>query len=193
VVPFGSRPPLVGVEAVADDHEHRHAVTPGVVQRHRSVLQADGAVRHYRHRLAARLGVAVRHAHRRLFVQTGEQLRLGIAAVVDERFVQAAEARARVGGDVFEAERLDDVDHEVRARALDDDVPWQQLLGLALGFRGLRYYGGGGGSGGGGSGAGLEEIATFHGSSSRTRREYSKLHRMEELRSCMENNARGPE
>ena len=41
-----------------------------------------------------------------------------VAAVVDDRFVQAAEARAGVRADVLEAERLEDVDHEVGAAAL---------------------------------------------------------------------------
>ena len=82
------------------------------------MLQADGAVRHDHHRLAFDLGVAVRHGDRRFFVAAGEQLGVLVAAVVDEGFVQAAEAGAGIGGDVFEAERLDDVDHEVGAGAV---------------------------------------------------------------------------
>ena len=38
-----------------------------------------------------------------------------VPAVIDERFVDAAEAGAGIGGDVFEAQALDDVDHEIRA------------------------------------------------------------------------------
>ena len=41
-----------GVAVVADDQVDRHAVAPGVVERHRGVLQADGAVRHHGERLA---------------------------------------------------------------------------------------------------------------------------------------------
>ncbi len=33
-------------------------------------------------------------------------------------FVDAAEAGAGIGGDIFEAQRLDDVHHEVRTRAI---------------------------------------------------------------------------
>jgi hypothetical protein len=93
--------------------------------------------------------------------------------------VQAAEARAGIGGDILEAKRLDHVDHEVRARTLDDDVAGEQLLRL-LDFCGLRYDGGGGAN----AGCTLEKVAAFHcSSSSRTRAVYSRLLHMEELRS----------
>jgi hypothetical protein len=124
------------------------------------VLQADGAVRHHRHRLAGRLGIAVRHADRGFLVQAGEELGLGVAAVIDQRFVQAAEARPRVGRDVFEAERLDDVDHEIRARPLDHDVAGQQLLGFALGFGSLRHHRCGGRRR---PDSCFKEVASFHG------------------------------
>ena len=52
------------------------------------------------------------------FVAAGEPLRLVVAAVVDEGFLETAEARAGIRGAIFDAERLDDVDHEVRARLL---------------------------------------------------------------------------
>ena len=55
-----------GVEVVAADHDDRHAVAPGVVDRHRRVLQADGAVAEHHHRLAFDLEVAVRHRDRRI-------------------------------------------------------------------------------------------------------------------------------
>src|SRR6266568_3036836 len=34
-------------------------------------------------------------------------------AIIDQRFVQTSKTRAWVGGDVFEAQRLEDIDHEV--------------------------------------------------------------------------------
>ena len=117
VVPLGAAPDRrVGV--VAEDHVHRHAIAPRVVDRHRRMLQADRPVRHHRKRFALRLEVGVRHRHRRLFVAAGEELGTPVAAVVDERFVQPAEARARVRADVVEPERLEHVDHEVGAAAL---------------------------------------------------------------------------
>ena len=117
VVPLG-RPSNGGVAVVAENHVDRYAVAPGVVEGHRRVLQADGAVGHHRQRLALGLEVGVGHRHRRLFVGAGEQLRALIAAVVDERFVQPAEARAGVRADVVEAERLEHVHHEVGSAAL---------------------------------------------------------------------------
>ena len=72
------------------------------------------------HRLPFDLRVAVSHRDRRLFVAARQQLGELVVAVVDDRFVKAFEARARIGGDVLEAERLDHVDHEVRAGPFHD-------------------------------------------------------------------------
>ncbi len=82
------------------------------------MLQANRAVRHHHHRLTFDLEVPVGHRDRRFFVAAGEQLGRLVAAVIDERFVDAAESGAGVGGDVLEAQGLDDVDHEVGARAI---------------------------------------------------------------------------
>jgi hypothetical protein len=65
-------------------------------------------------RLAGRFEVAVRHRDRRLFVHARDEIRHRVLAVVDQRLVQAAEARRRIGIDVLDLERLDHVDHEVR-------------------------------------------------------------------------------
>ena len=48
----------------------------------------------------------------------GQPLGAFVAAIVDERFLQTAEARAGIRRAVFDAERLDDVHHEVRAGLL---------------------------------------------------------------------------
>ena len=160
MVPLGARPTLGRVEPVAGEHHDRHAITPGVVDAHRGMLQADGAMHQHAHRLARRLGVAVRHRHRRFLVQAGEELRLLVATVVDQRLVQAAKARARIGRHVVEVERLDDVDHEIGARTLDHDVARQLLLfvGRGLGrLGGLRRHGRSGAGGGS-----LQEIAALH-------------------------------
>jgi hypothetical protein len=68
------------------------------------VLQPDGPVREHGHRLAFSLEIAVTHGHGRFFVATGEELGRFVAAVVDDRLVKAAEARAWIGADVFESE-----------------------------------------------------------------------------------------
>ena len=99
--------PRAAVHPVADDDVDRHPVGVGVVDRHRGVLQSDDAVQHRHHRLALDLGEAMRHGHRRLFVAAGQQLRHLVAAVVDDGFVQAFEARAWIRSNVLEAERLD--------------------------------------------------------------------------------------
>ena len=93
------------VERVPDDDEHRHAVAVRVVDRHRRMLQADRAVRKHAERLAFDLGVAVRHRDRGFFVAAGDELRLLVAAVVDDRFLQPAEAGAGIRADVFKVQR----------------------------------------------------------------------------------------
>ena len=134
-----------GVELVATDHDHRHAVAPGVVDGHAGVLQADGAVAQRQQRLAGDLEVAVRHGHRRFLVHAGEELGHAVAAVIDQRLMDGAKTRGAVGGQVFDVERLDHIDHEVRARlALDapqllrdrrfergDPARWRQRRGRA--------------------------------------------------------------
>ena len=95
VGPVDVRPALAFVHRAGGAHdEDRHAVEIGVVDRHAGVQQADQIVQDHRHRLAGRLGVAVRDLHRDLLVVAQHHRRL-VVAVVDERIVQAAEARAR--------------------------------------------------------------------------------------------------
>ena len=91
VRPFDVAAPELHVEDVPDHDVDGHAVGVGVVDRHRRMLQAHGAVGHHHHRRAVNFGVAVGHGYRRLFVAAREQLGLGVAAVVDERLVQRAE------------------------------------------------------------------------------------------------------
>ena len=117
VVPLGSTAGR-SVAVIAEDDVDGHAIAPRVVDRHRRVLQADRAVRHDGQRLAFDLEVAVGHRHRRLFVAARDELGLLVTAVVDDRFVEAAEARTWIRADVVEPERLDDVDHEVGSGAI---------------------------------------------------------------------------
>ncbi len=49
-----------------------------------------------------------------------QKLRIAVPAVVDDRFLKAPEAGAWVGAHVIEAQRFDDVHHEVRSRLLRD-------------------------------------------------------------------------
>jgi hypothetical protein len=115
------------------------------------VLQSDRAVRGDEHRPTFRLVVAVRHGHRGFLVHARDHLRRLVAAVVDDRFVQSAEARSRIGGNVLEAERLQHVEHEVRSAALvlADDLHVAGADGFAggghdrsnaLGWRGRRSW-----------------------------------------------------
>ena len=125
VVPFHARHALRRVDGVAENDVDRHAVAVGVVDRHGGVLQPDRAMREHQQRLAFDLGVAVSHGDRRFFVAAGDEFGTLIAAVVDDRFLQPAETRSRIGADVFETQRLDDIDHEVGAgsiRSQDFDV-----------------------------------------------------------------------
>ena len=137
VRPLHVAAPPRGVEDVADHHVDGHAIGKGVVDRHRRMLQADGAMGHDHHRLALDLGVAVCHRHRRLLVAARQELGLGVAAVVDDGLVQTAERGARVGGHILQVERLEDIDHEVRAGAIG-------VVFLRRRRRGAGFDGGGG-------------------------------------------------
>ena len=107
---------LVGVEGVAGEDEHRHAVAERVVDRHRGMLQTDRAVHAGEQRLVLDLGVAVRDRDRGFLVRGGELFRRDVVAVVDDGFVQALEARGAGRGEIFEAQALEHIEHEVRAR-----------------------------------------------------------------------------
>ena len=73
---------------------------------------------HDHHGFAFDLGVPVSHCGGRLFMTAREQLRGFVAAIVDNRFVQRAECRSGVGGGVLKAERLENLQHEVRTRPI---------------------------------------------------------------------------
>ena len=62
----------------------------------------------------------------------GEEFRGLIAAVVNNRLVQRAESRTGICGDVLEAERFDDVHHEIRAGPVRGVHvrPWRRWAGL---------------------------------------------------------------
>ena len=109
--------------------EDRHPVEIGVVDRHAGVQQADQVVQDHGGRLAGRLGVAVGDLHRDFLVVAEHHRRL-VVAVVDERVVQAAEARAWIERDEREAVALDHVDDDVGLPAgvvLESLRPWECL------------------------------------------------------------------
>jgi len=109
---------LLGVQGVAAHDDDRHPVAVGVVDRHGRVLQSDGAMHHHRQRGVSGLGVAMGHGHPDLLVGDSQQLGRGVAAVIDQGLVQPAKTGGRIGGDVFDAQRLDDVGHVVGAAAV---------------------------------------------------------------------------
>ena len=104
--------------------EDRHPVEERVVDRHAGVQQADEVVQDHDHRLAGRLGVAVRDLHRD-FLVVAEHHRRFVVAVVDQRVVQAAEARAGIERDVGKVVPLDHVDDHV-------GLPAGIVLGLCV-------------------------------------------------------------
>ena len=64
-------------------------------------------------RLAGHLEIAVRHADRGFLMHAGEKFRIFVAAVIDQRLMNAAEARGAVRWEIFEVQGLDDIDHEI--------------------------------------------------------------------------------
>ena len=76
--------------------------------------QADHVVDDGRHLLLACLGKTVRHADGDLFVRAEDQLGHDVAAVVDERVVQAAVAGAWVQRRVRDLELLQQIDDDIR-------------------------------------------------------------------------------
>jgi hypothetical protein len=86
------------------EHEHRHAVAPGVEQAHHAVQQTDIAVQYAGHRLASCLGVTVRDRDRVILVQAYDDARSLVAEMIDQAVVQSAIARAGVEADIGDAE-----------------------------------------------------------------------------------------
>ena len=148
VKPLDAGPPFFDSAGVAGKEQHRNAVAVGVVDRHRGVLRADGAMHDRGHRLAGNLGVAVRHSDRHFLVQAGQPFRLLVGAVIDEAFLQGPEGRAGAGRHVIDVQRLADIDHEVGAGLLRRQPLYLRrpiaLLGLRGGGRCRRISFGGG-------------------------------------------------
>src|SRR5262252_1831000 len=72
-------------------------------------------------------------------MHAGQELRFLVAAIVDDRLLQAAKARSRIGGDVLDAGCLDDIDHKVRSRPADNFILGMGgFFPLAVSRRALR-------------------------------------------------------
>jgi hypothetical protein len=61
----------------------------------------------------------VRHCDSDFFVQAGQELRLLVAPIIDDGFLQAAKRRAGQRGDVIDVESTQDIDHEIGTGAPD--------------------------------------------------------------------------
>src|SRR5262250_694790 len=118
VYPFGGVNALGGIEDVSGDDVDRHAVTVGVVDGHGSMLNSNSAVSEDGERLAFNLRVSVGHGDGGFFMTASDELGILVATIVDHGFMKASEGRARISAHVLDAERLDDVDHVVRASAI---------------------------------------------------------------------------
>jgi hypothetical protein len=114
VNPIDARAAPLGVHRPgAAKHHHRHAVDVGVEDRHTGVLQADHVVHDGDHRFVLGLGITVRHGHRNFLVMAEDHFRLVVAAVVDDRIVNAAKGRARIEGGVLDIKRLHQIDDDI--------------------------------------------------------------------------------
>ena len=116
--PFGDVNALGGIEDVSGDDVDRHAVAVGVVDGHGSMLNSNSAVREDGERLAFNLRVSMGHRDGGFFMTASDELGILVATVVDHGFMKASKGRARISAHVLDPERLDDVDHEVRASAI---------------------------------------------------------------------------
>ena len=114
VVPLRG-PPDRCVHVISKHDVNRDAITPRVIDRHRCVLQAYGAVSQHCHRSAFDFEVPMGHRHRRFFMTIRDELGIPIAAVVDDRFLHSPKTGSRVGADVLETQRFDHINHVVRA------------------------------------------------------------------------------
>ncbi len=125
------------VQMVAHQDDHGNTVAPSIVNRHRRVLKPYGPVKKPHHGLTGNFEVAMRHRSAGLFMHDRQHLRFDVHAVIGQRFVDAAAARGRIGGDVVDVQSLYDIDHEVRARPSRSVIRYMRnptRLGCALRF-----------------------------------------------------------
>jgi len=82
------------------------------------VLQTDRTVDTYQQGLALNLRIPVAHGDGGFFMAAEGPPRIFVAAIIDDRLVEAPVARARVGADKLEADGFEDVHHEISARTI---------------------------------------------------------------------------
>jgi hypothetical protein len=121
VGPIHEAPALRRVDNISEDDVDGHTIAKRVVYGHRGVLRSHRAVHAHEQRLAFDLGVAVAHPHGRLFMAARDEFRRLVIAIIDDRLMQAAKCIPWVGAYVFESDRLDHVDHEIRAGTINSD------------------------------------------------------------------------
>ncbi len=117
--PVDPGPALGGIHrAGGTQHDHRHAITPGVKDRHGGVEQPDIGVHRRQHGRARHLGPPVREGDRMLLVQAKQHLRRLVAQMVHQAVVQAAIGRTGVQGDERDAQGLQCLGDGVAAEKL---------------------------------------------------------------------------
>ena len=94
-------------------HEDRNLVRPGVVKRHHGVLQPDQIVENHEARLAGDLAVALRHVERDFLCPAEDDLGPRVPGVIDQRIVEAPEARTGGKHHMLEPHRLEQVAYQV--------------------------------------------------------------------------------
>ena len=117
---------------------HRNAITPSVVNCHGRVLETNRAMDQRHDRFAGRLEIALTHGDAGFLVRAGEEFRHRILAVIDQGFVDPAVTRGRVGWQILDVERLDDVDHKIGARCTVVAVRHLWRAGFGGGDMGVR-------------------------------------------------------
>ncbi len=118
VDPVDPRPALDAIDGPGGaEQQHRHAVAPGIEDRHGAVHQADIGMHRGSHRLAGDLGIAVRDGDGALLVQAEQHLRPLVAEVIDDAVVEAAIAGARIERDVGHAGGAQRVGRDIAAES----------------------------------------------------------------------------
>jgi hypothetical protein len=99
------------------------------------VLQTYRAVTGHRNRRACDLGVALPYVRGDVFVHASDDFRV-VVAMIEDGFVQAAIARGAVDGEVFDAEQIEHVGHEVAAACrLIDRVTTRRVRRWGEGYK----------------------------------------------------------
>ena len=99
----------------ATQQEHRDSIAPGVEDCHARVLESNHIVQRGHHGSSGGFRIPVRQRDRDLLMGAQNGPRMAIPAVVDQRIVQTAEARARIERRVLDSQALQQVHYQVGA------------------------------------------------------------------------------